>query len=77
MLKLDNEVVNEIEKLKANEKDARWVQDTLTQVEKTIQRGLKRRLRLSSTKYGLLLQLKLLPMNISTTILGQDSKLIL
>jgi len=36
MLKLDNEVVNKIEKLKANEKDARWVQDTLTQVEKTI-----------------------------------------
>jgi hypothetical protein len=73
MLKLDNEVVNKIEKLKANEKDARWVQDTLTQVEKTIQR----RIRLSSTKYGLLLQLRLLPMNISTTILRQDSKLIL
>jgi hypothetical protein len=73
MLKLDNEVVNKIENLKANEKDARWVQDTLTQVEKTIQR----RIRLSSTKYGLLLQLRLLPMNISTTILKQDSKLIL
>jgi hypothetical protein len=73
MFKLDNEVVNKIEKLKANEKDARWVQDTLTQVEKTIQR----RIRLSSTKYGLLLQLRLLPMNISTTILRQDSKLIL
>jgi len=73
MLKLDNEVVNKIENLKANEKDARWVQDTLTQVEKTIQR----RIRLSSIKYGLLLQLRLLPMNISTTILRQDSKLIL
>jgi hypothetical protein len=69
MLKLDNEVVNKIEKLKANEKDARWVQDTLTQVEKTIQR----RIMLSSTKYGLPLQLRLVPMNIFTTILGQDS----
>jgi hypothetical protein len=42
MLKLDNEVVKEIKKLKANEKDARWVQDTLTQVEKTIQRRIEK-----------------------------------
>jgi hypothetical protein len=42
MLKLDNEVVNKIEKLKANEKDVRWVQDRLTQVEKTIQRRIKK-----------------------------------
>ncbi len=42
MLKLDNEVVNKIEKLKANEKDARWVHDTLTQVEKTIQRRIEK-----------------------------------
>jgi hypothetical protein len=34
---LDKEVVNKNGKLKAKEKDARWVQDTLTQIEKIIQ----------------------------------------
>jgi hypothetical protein len=42
IFKLDNEVVNKIEKLKANEKDVRWVQDRLTQVEKRIQRRIKK-----------------------------------
>jgi hypothetical protein len=37
---LDKEVVNKIGKLKAKEKDTRWVQDTFTQVEKTIQRSV-------------------------------------
>jgi hypothetical protein len=61
---LDKEVLNKIGKLKAKEKDARWVQDTLTQVEKTIQRSIEKEDRASSTKYSLLLQLRLLWVNV-------------
>jgi len=61
---LNKEVLNKIGKLKAKEKDARWVQDTLTQVEKTIQRSIEKEDRASSTKYTLLLQLRLLWVNV-------------
>jgi len=62
---LDKEVVKtKIRKLKAKEKDVRWVQDTLTQVEKTIQRSIEKENRASSIKYGMLLQLRLLWVNI-------------
>ncbi len=61
---LNKEVLNKIGKLKAKEKDARWVQDTLTQVEKTIQRSIEKEDRASSTKYSLLLQLRLLWVNV-------------
>ncbi len=61
---LNKEVLNKIGKLKGKEKDARWVQDTLTQVEKTIQRSIEKEDRASSTKYTLLLQLRLLWVNV-------------
>ncbi len=67
---LENKIVDKIreQKGKNKEKRSKWVEHTLTAIEKTTQKIVEKKIELGSTMHGLLQQLELLANN-STTIL--------